>query len=365
MSVKLILHPGYNKCGSTSIQRYIHLNAELLEKQGIFISDINFRFAFDTPRLLIRKASPFFYFERMMESGDFLAFHKRIKSVAKAAEKASCKSIIITAEGLGNNPGRIRGKAIHEILSSFFDEVVVPIYIRRQDDYLLSSWQQWGHRQGESLEEHVDQALASSNYSPDYLETAEYFSDFYGEEAVQVVPLLKSGLIQGDLSHDFCSRVGIDTSNLKKVDDHVNKGLNPYVCDILSRSPGVYEHVHDNSVKAILENYVSSEDILHRKFKFYLSHEQRIRIMAHYEAENQILHQKYFKALPYQDVFGIKELSCETLKEPANQLEQLKDIISMQMEMLLMLTREKVQKDLPLKKRARLLIESIARFLYT
>lgn len=364
MSTKLILHPGYNKCGSTSIQRYLHWNAEHLEKQGIYISDINFRFAFDTPRLLIRKASPFFYFERMMESGDFSAFHNRIEAVAKAAEKARCKSIIITAEGLGNSLGKARGKAIHEILSSFFDKVIVPIYIRRQDDYLLSSWQQWGHRQGESLDEHVDRALAASDCSPDYLETAKYFGDFYGEEAVQVIPLLRSGLIQGDLSVDFCSRVGIGMSTLEKVGDHVNKGLNPYICDILSRSPGVYQHIHDNSVKAILENYASSEDILHRKSKSYLSHEQRVRIMAHYEAENQMLHQKYFQDLSYQDVFGIKESSCETSEASADQLEQLKDIISMQMEMLLMLSREKVQKDLPFKKRARFLIESIARFLY-
>lgn len=365
MSIKLVLHPGYNKCGSTSIQRYIHQNAKLLEEQGIFISDINFRFTFDTPNLLVRRASPFFYFERMMESGNFSSFQKRLESIFKSAEKAGCKSIIITAEGLGNNQGRARGRGIHEILSSFFSEVVVPIYIRRQDDYLLSSWQQWGHRQGESLSEHIDQALTSSDYSPDYLDTARYFSEFYGEANVQVIPLVRNLLIQGDLSVDFCSRAGIDMSGLKMVGDHVNRGLNPYICDILSRSPGVYEHIHDNSVKAVLENSVSSEEILYKKSKAFLSYEQRRRIMEHYEDENKALHQKYFKESPYQEIFGLKEDSYNAAADHLYQLEQLKDIISIQMEMMLMLSKKKSQRELSLKKRARLLIERFAEFIYT
>ena len=366
MSIKLILHPGYNKCGSTSIQRYIHQNADLLEQQGVFISDINFRFSFDPPWLLIRKASPFFYFERMMESGDFSAFQKRVESVVKSAKRKNCKALIITAEGLGNAQGKARGKPIHEILSAAFDRVVVPIYIRKQDDYLLSSWQQWGHRQGESLSEHIDQALeASSDYAPDYLETAQYFSKFYGEQNIQVIPLVRKALKEGDLSADFCIRTGIEPAELRQVGDHVNKGLNPFICDILSRTPQVYSHVHDNSVKSALEACISNKEILYKKSKIFLSHEQRVRIMKHYESENRVLHEKYFKEIPFEDIFGIKDSPKDISERTSAHLEQLKDIVSLQMEMLLFLSKEKAQKEKSLKKRVRGAVEGFASFLYT
>lgn len=364
MSIKLILHPGYNKCGSTSIQRYIHLNADLIEQQGFYISDINFRFTFDTPKLLIRRASPFFYFERMMQNQDFLKFEKRIESVIRSAKHTNCKAIIITAEGLGNNPGRKRGKAIHEILSSYFDDVSVLIYIRRQDDYLLSSWQQWGHRQGESLEEHVEYALQSSDYSPDYLDTAQYFREFYGEQSVQVVPLVRKALSQGDLGLDFCDRAKIGTSSLRQVGDHVNIGLNPSVCDILSRCSEVYEHVHDNSVKAVLEKYASNNNVLYKKNKAFLSYDCRQQIMQHYAQENRVLQSTYFSHIPYEEVFEPPKDKAPT-EDSISDVEELKDIISLQMNLLLLLLKENQKQKLTIKKRIRLLLEKIAALLYS
>ena len=364
MTLKLILHPGYNKCGSTSIQRYIHLNAETIEQQGFYISDINFRFTFDTPKILVRRASPFFYFERMMESQDFSNFQKRVESVVKKAERRGSKGIVISSEGLGNNEGRRRGVNIHKILSSYFNDVTVLIYIRRQDDYLLSSWQQWGHRLGENLDDHVSQALASSEYSPMYLETAKYFGELYGEANVQVLPLVRGGLIKGDLGIDFCSRSGIDVSNLKDVGAHVNKGLNPYICDILSRSSNVYEHVHDNSVKALLESYGENESLLFRKDKLFLSPDSRMSIMKHYESENISLHSKYFKQLLYDDVFGISNNTLVASNNLSDDMNALKDIAALQMEMLLKILKERSERELSLKKRVRRLIYSIAEFLY-
>ncbi|ACK68801.1 hypothetical protein PCC7424_0333 [Gloeothece citriformis PCC 7424] len=362
-SIKLILHPGHGKCGSTSIQVFLHSNVDQLKTKRIYLPDSSFRFSFETepkaeelpfktPKMKMY-GWPIYYFRDFLQNKKPLSlFEERIKKILEDAQKSDCEAIIISAENLVNiDKNNGTGGKIHKILSSYFSDVIVLYYIRRQDDYLISSWQQWAHKKGKKIQEYILECLNS--HEPQFFKIAKFFEDIYGTNNVQVVPLNKEVLIEGDLIKDFCHRTQININIETPSKYYSNPSVNPYVCDILSRTPNVFlYHLNDNfprfapendEIKMLLNKYVTTKDLLWSNDKTILNDEMKEMVMKHFEEENRQLHQTYFNYVPYEKVFGVQKLA-NSQKSLEHEIDKLKDVMALQMEIILNLLIEKEEK---------------------
>ncbi|WP_324689889.1 glycosyltransferase family 61 protein [Cobetia sp. D5] len=283
--MKLVLHPGHSKCGSTTIQKAIIKNRKLLESHGYVIPDPQMRTPGDegfnpngeTPRAFFRHA---------MEQKDLEPLKAKLARI-KEKYGDSSQSVLISAENLVNQLGAASGLNIHRLLRDTFVSHEVIYYIRRQDQFIMSAWQQWGYKKGLSLQAFVEQALRGKN--PNYRVIASAFSNLYGKSNVTVVPLLRDSLIEGDLVADFFARLGIISEVQKPEDSIDNKSLNPYLCEALSKVNHIFRDIHDESIKHQLEKSHSSDPALYMRDDDYMSAEVRRRIHDVFASDNRFI----------------------------------------------------------------------------
>lgn len=339
-NIKLILHTGHDKCGSSSIQSFLYSNFDELNKQGVYLPDRNFKFSFETSKTDFELQSPIFYFKELIERNDFISFENRLREVLNKAKISNCKAILISAENLSNGNAIRKGKQIHEILAYYFEKRFVIYYVRRQDDFLVSSWQQWGHKTGTTLKEYIDESL--DKYNPDFLVTINFLEEIYGEDNVTLIPLHKKAFSKGSLITDFCERCQLNICNQNNIEIQKNKSLNPYLCEILRHIPHIYQNVHDSSIKNLLMSYVETEEILFANQKNILNEEQRNKILLTFQHDNHIISEKYFNNLCYEDIW-VRTVESDLVDY--SQIEQLKDVIALQMELIINLLKEQEKKE--------------------
>ena len=299
MKMGLILHPGHPKCGSSSIQKFLFDRRIDLESNGYAVPDRFFHFRFERDCDFSIALAPVLYLSEIMEQGNYSLIEKRIRNAIENAQKSDIHTFILSAESLSS----LHAVRIHELFSKYFEIKKVLYYIRRQDDLLLSAWQQWGHKSGTGFAEYCNQQL--KNGQPMYTRNAQILESHYGKDKLEVAPFSRKAFYNGDLISDFLVRTGLDALiDLKSVSDVENERLNPLVCDYLAQFSYIYTSAHDNRPKNNLEKYKSSEPWLFDSGKDYLNATLRKSILKHFEVENRKLHSEYFPSISYDLIFG-------------------------------------------------------------
>lgn len=355
-SIRLIIHPGHDKCGSSFIQSFIYSNLDKLKEVGIYVSDKNFRFLFEAKP---RKSSfiweqPLSYFSDIIyATQDTSLFEERLKNVLEAGKNSDCQAILISSETLKNIEEATCQK-IHKILAQYFDNVTVIYYIRRQDDYIVSSWQQWRHKLGISLNDYINECLASGN--PHFWETAKFFEDIYGVDSLKVRFLASEALIEKNLAKDFCyhSKIDIKDATCFNCDYDTNPNLNPHICDLLARIHTIYDFtnlnqeisvIHNQRIKEMLSHYVESKDILCSNDKSILTQEAQAVILKYFENENREICKRYLKDTSYEDYFSQRDTG-KSQERLEYEIDKLKDVMAIQMEVIIkLLLLEKEEKN--------------------
>lgn len=203
--MKLTIHIGTRKTGTTSIQAFLRKNKENLFKSGIYVLDYSslnqyeFALASDISHNLtyyIKKLSNSVGYEFKKYSDDFFYnFEKELNSLPKNINKVivSCEDCSL----LDNNSI----KYLKDRISVFFDSIEIISYFRRQDRYVASN---------------VTTALRSGfNVCLDdifnkndirhllYNEIMENWSDHFGRENIKCRIFEKESLIENNLISDF------------------------------------------------------------------------------------------------------------------------------------------------------------------
>jgi len=327
--MKLILHPGQPKCGSTTIQRAILRNRNKLEQQGIYFPDQQFRFSFEENCNLKADTSRLYY-KKIHNAADsqlaeeLISFDKRVEEALHKAGKVGCHTVLISAENLINKVMQPSGDGIHEIFKKHFSEIRVIYFVRRQDDFILSAWQQWNHKIGESIEQHINKSL--KNNTPNYLGILNYFASKYELENLAVLPLNSNLYKNNNLFEEFALQAGIDISHLHLTNKKDNETLNPFLCEVLSRHPDIYESIHDPKVKNNLLTATNNSPALLDKARLFLSYSERNQIMKHFERSNRKVHEKFMKEFDYADIWG--ESLISNVVNDKYEVEQLKSLVS-------------------------------------
>lgn len=326
---RLVLHPGHPKCGSSSIQHALFSNLEDLRTHGVITP---------VPR-------PNQVFQQACIRQESAALDGWIKDILSKTRREGGDTVVISAENLAVRRMVTEGRPVHESLFRAFGTVDVIYYVRRQDDWMVSQWQQWGHKQGWDLEAFIEDRI--QQHQPDYLAAATVFEEVYGPDRVSVVPLHAAALLGGDLLADFTQRSGVGPL-ATRAGGRTNASMGGYFCDVLARVPRVYdqhltsrvsEGVTDVSIRRLLERSVRSGDLLFNGDKRIMSASQRRRVLRHFEAENRELHERHFADVSFDLVFGPPE-DDDPLQTLSDRVDGLTDVVAIQLDLILKLLQD-------------------------
>jgi len=134
MSHKLLIHAGFGKTGTSALQNFFVRNLKRLAANKIYYPAAG-RQELDAHHYLATKARP-------GEGTGFTCdetWDEQIEAIAREVGKKKSGTVLISSEVFS---GRLEWFKLNKLFD-LFDEVSVVLYLRRQDEIVMSSYQQW------------------------------------------------------------------------------------------------------------------------------------------------------------------------------------------------------------------------------
>lgn len=287
----LYLHIGHSKVASTSIQDFLEANHKALRDGGYLVADLEFGF----PTQGGFAANPVGELERLKDLGPaglleiterLQGLHARLKARGSRFDKA-----VISAENLCN-PG------FAELFApslQLFDARLV-YYMRRQDEWLVSAWKQWGIKEGKSLDEFCIEGTATRY--PAFTVCLQRWESLVS--SVHLKPLHKSALFEGSITKDFARAIALRPDGLVHPGIR-NASFDASVLEVLRHCPQLFQHRDDDRIFRFLESFLSKEI---EPMRALLAPATRSALHDYFEEENRELHRRFFPEADFDAVFG-------------------------------------------------------------
>lgn len=185
---KLILHIGYNKTGTTAIQKSFKYNRKRLEKKGIFYpmhcrgkrkSPAHHSLA-ESLLFYIKKPLPDFVNKKIYSKYPYDHYWNLLKDELK---KAKAQTVFISSEAfsrLRGHPDQMR--FIRDQLLDY--QIKILVYLRSQTDFFESAYNQAVKRGHESRT--VEELMHSGWMNINYYEELEQWASVFGSENIIV-----------------------------------------------------------------------------------------------------------------------------------------------------------------------------------
>jgi hypothetical protein len=210
--VKLILHIGTEKSGTTTIQKYLHRNSHALAQQGIVYSS-----ALGRPNNIdiavygmnLRRDEPFFDQRAIFDEAGHDAYRralaKRLAAETDEAAASGAKVFVISNEHCHSRLTTLDEVGrVHELLSPHFGDIEIICYLRPQVDLAVSHASTLA-RQARVTAEHFASIDATDTYF-DYEKLLDRWAAWFGSAAI--TPVAFFGV--DNPAADFARRIGAD-----------------------------------------------------------------------------------------------------------------------------------------------------------
>jgi hypothetical protein len=288
---ELTLHIGGAKCGSSAIQAYLRQNVDALADRNILLPGHRLDFVSEVT------GEQIWAFENAATGGPGMdGLPDRLSSLMTAADERGARQIILSAENICNHPGladvvaRARGNRALKVV----------FYVRRQDDFLISSWQQWHLKVFGSLEAYLSDRVGRVG---NWYSMITPWADAFGDDNVIVRPFVRDQLKDGDVVADFCDAAGLVPDGLTGL----NRAANPSFDDALARLAhgvrDVFDGPHDNTFYEVMVRLLGKDALKKGSASSLLPLETRRRILARYRDENDALRDRFLPELNDRPLF--------------------------------------------------------------
>ena len=286
---QIILHIGTPKTGTTSLQCFLHENQTKLNESKLSYPMID-PFAAKKPedhsgnagviaRNLLPDDDQFFYAEAGCKTFYDL-LHNHLSSHSGYTTILSSEFFWI--------PEEAKLKKFSLFLSQFTQNVKVFAYLRRQDSFFESSYQQ-AVKHGlthKTYRQFIDHSL--KNPSNDYLFVLEKYRKVFGKEKIMLRRFDKRFLFHNDIRNDFLQMLGIDHPTGFSFTSDRNVSLPPHYIKairLLNR-----EHKH---LRPALLNFYRKVKPPHRQQGFRFPSQLKREIIDFYQESNRKLGFEY------------------------------------------------------------------------
>ena len=240
--MKLILHVGTHKTGTSSIQAFLEANREGLRAAGYHYPRCCSVFGGNHSPLC----------DAMVPDPDDDRWRGMPGWEAFAAEcrEAGAPTVIVSGEIFGARLlDRGRARAVRELFGTLFEEVTVVVYLRRQDDYARSLYiealKHGFHRRSILGRDFAETALNIAGARADYLRLIRVLDEVFGRERLRVRVFERGQLHPAGLIADFLETCGIPAAGLDRpIPADVNVSPGRKVIAAMGLARAVYERVH-------------------------------------------------------------------------------------------------------------------------
>jgi hypothetical protein len=295
---RIIIHAGFAKCGSSSIQAALFHNFAKLQKDGFSIFDKELRIAAAPADLGV----PLWFLEAAREKAEPLA-QKLSDEIASVRGPNRNGVGILSAENLARPDMAPLFAGLDRQL-----EVSVIFYVRPQLEWIPSAWKQWGLKKGLSLSNFVSHCIQIRR--PPFKLGIETWRNVLPAAKVHVRFLIPELLIGGNPAQDFFHVAGLPLDNYDIGKEPRNPSLDFSILHVLSKNPHLFSGIHDNKVMKglmrALPNEFQSTNIQ------MLSREEEARIEESFRDENLWLLKTYGSGIDADCIYNTYFKTRET-----------------------------------------------------
>lgn len=265
--MKLVIHIGGAKCGSSSIQHFLAHNHAYLTKRGVFSPDVNM------------KVGEQYWGNQLWFYEKAAAVPPLLKAIRPLAHIDNMHTVVLSGENLTN----YRNLAFEfKRQADVYKDIKIVMYIRRQDDFFISAWQQWGAKLSFGIHEWMgNHAGAFGNW---WLQLQTWIQAF-GKENVLVRRLPM------DTVKDFAGILGINPLGL--VCDKVNPSIDENLVEI-GAELGLFKNKHDTLYYDFLRRELGQDALKKQTGSQLLTLKQRRNLLAFYREPNDLLRDVFF-----------------------------------------------------------------------
>lgn len=282
MTKKLAVHIGANKTGSSAIQRFLSMNNLALRAEGLIVPDNEFRVSNNVQGYHV------FGFQELL--GSPLEGRKRLENAISAvdADYPRATGILLSAENLAVNPA---APSLFENLAERYDTRII-IYLRRQDEYILSSWQQWYSKISADFWAWL---ISVVGVLGNWRACLERWEAVIPRDKITVRIFERSRLEDGDVIADFYSMLDISKplSDFAYPEGIVNPSFSDAIMDLVKGNELIFQNVHDND----FYNFViqmTGDKYTKTSRQSPISFPQRRSILDRYRRQNDWVKKNYF-----------------------------------------------------------------------
>jgi hypothetical protein len=281
MSSRLVLHIGANKTGSSAIQHFLRLNWRTLRDHGYFVPDSTLGLSDQV------SGEHVFTFQQLFNNSNI----DDLRSKLRALITPNAPHVIISAENLSNGSNF---QHFTHALTGLDCRVI--LYIRRQDDLLTSSWQQWYSKTEVDINAWLILALQRYGH---WQRCIEGWESVVGPGNVTVRVFQTADLIHGDVVDDFMHLLELEklAVSFKRADSLVNPSYSDVITPFIAGNKLISENAHDNRFYNMVGQLTGDHYIGGPRVSL-ISPQQREHIIEFYRRENEYICRKYFPARP-------------------------------------------------------------------
>ena len=280
---RIILHIGAGKTGTSAIQMFLRRNAVALAEAGYVVPDQNLGLEGKITGEHVWKL------ESMLGNADPNGVKEAlINLVERIPDDAK---LLLSAENMSNLGNHRSFKGLADLAPT-----QAILYIRRQDDLLMSAWQQWHVKVESDFQAWLIRALRIYGQWERIIEDWE---GVLGTGAVTVRVFERSAFVRNDLLADFADSVGIGhlADSLEFSVGRVNASMNDVVTSVVQGSRSLFTDTHDNGYYNFVERVLGDSMASQKKLSL-VSKLQRESIIGHYSTMNRRIAARFFPERP-------------------------------------------------------------------
>jgi len=288
---RLIVHIGAPKCGSSAIQIHLALNEKTLADQGVLVPSVNLDIGG------VVEGHQVWFIEDLKSRTDAVEWlSSRLSGLAAHMDANGMHTAILSAENIIGYPWLAN---IFQEASVGFDIQII-IYVRRQDEFIISSWQQWGLKEFGSLREYTRKDNPILEKWGAILAPWELT---IGSSRIMLRPFRRDMLVDGDVVTDFFNALDLSQDGMIPVPGPTNPSYDEHLGDLAHRIRDVFAGPHDFRFFQVMESLLGEKSFKSRGASHLMSLAERREFLARYDADNNALRDRYLPEFGNRPLF--------------------------------------------------------------
>ncbi len=307
--MNLVCHIGTPKTATTYLQETCAANPDWLRENGMVYPDLlspiaNHITLFYAAAQYVDPSAHAYGLRSMAEVAVFRGTLADQIRQQIAAAPPGVTTMLMSSENLTGNLGGPGVRELACLLRPLFDQVRIVVYLRRQDDAVLSMYGEFMRRgyHGAPFAEFVENALRPDPTPPylNYRRLLGHWIEAFGAQAITVRLFDRAELVDGDVLTDFMAQVLGRRPDLAGLvpSGNGNESLSAPALEFLRLIQPMVPFQMNNTVNPARQRLERRINRLPGTPRPQMSATQSARIMAHYRAANDWLRQTFFPDRP-------------------------------------------------------------------